>query len=116
MTYKPKVNDYVIWERGGLIDKGWIYFVSTPTEEKKGFPITHQYLTIETAVRQKPDCQYDRNNPHKYVHVLLLCYVNQWSELRYVKRRKGQKDDTILPESNQHIYYSEPTQNTHKGQ
>ena len=37
-------------------------------------------------------------------------------ELRYVKRRKGQKDDTILPESNQHIYYSEPTQNTHKGQ
>ena len=116
MTYKPKVNDYVIWERGGLIDKGWVYFVSTPSEKKKGFPVTHQYLTIETAVRRKPDCQYDKNNPHKYVHILLLCYVNQWNELRYVKRRKGQKDDTILPESNQHMYYSEPKQNTHKGQ
>ena len=37
-------------------------------------------------------------------------------ELKYVKRRKGQKDGTILPESNQHIYYSEPKQNTHTGQ
>ena len=32
MTYKPKVNDYVIWERHGLRDEGWVYFVSTPTE------------------------------------------------------------------------------------
>ena len=116
MTYKPKVNDYVIWERHGLKDEGWIYFVSEPTTEKKGFPVTQQYLTIETGIRRKPECQYEKNNPHKYVHILLCCYESQWSELKYVKRRKSQKDGTILPESNQHIYYSEPTQNTHKGQ
>ena len=77
MTYTPKVNDYVIWERHGLKDEGWVYFVSEPTTEKKGFPVTQQYLTIETGIRRKPECQYDRNNPHKYVHILLLCYVNQ---------------------------------------
>ena len=116
MTYTPKVNDYVIWERHGLRDEGWVYFVSTPTENKKGFTETQQYLTIETGIRRKPECQYEKNNPHQYVHILLCCYVYQWSELRYVKRRKGQKDSTILPESNQHIYYSEPKQNTHTGQ
>ena len=116
MTYTPKVNDYVIWERHGLKDEGWVYFVSEPKTEKKVFPVTQQYLTIETGIRRKPECQYDRNNPHKYVHILLLCYVNQWSELRYVKRRKGQKDNTIVTQSNEHLYYSEPKQNTHKGQ
>ena len=28
MTYKPKVNDYVIWERHGLKDEGWTDFDS----------------------------------------------------------------------------------------
>ena len=36
MTYTPKVNDYVIWERHGLRDEGWVYFVSQETEKKKG--------------------------------------------------------------------------------
>ena len=116
MTYKPKVNDYVIWERHGLRDEGWVYFVSQETENKRGFTKTDRYLTIETGIRRKPECQYEKNNPHKYVHILLCCYESQWSELKYVKKRKGQKDGTILPESNQHIYYSEPKQNTHTGQ
>ena len=116
MSYTPKVNDYVIWERHGLKDEGWVYFVSTPTENKKGFTETSRYLTIETGIRRKPECQYEKNNPHKYVHILLCCYESQWHELRYVKKRKSQKDDSILPESNQHIYYSEPKQNTHTGQ
>ena len=76
MTYKPKVNDYVIWERHGLKDEAWVYFVSTPTTEKKGFPVTSQYITIETGIRQKPECQYDRNNPHKYVHILPVSYTH----------------------------------------
>ena len=116
MTYKPKVNDYVIWERHGLIDKGWIYFVSTPTEDKKGFPITHRYLTIETAIRRKPECQYDKNNPHKYVHVLLLCYENQWKELRFVKKRTSQYDDSIVLESKEIESGTTAHQNTHRGQ
>ena len=116
MTYTPNVNDYVIWERHGLKDEGWVYFVSQETENKKGFTETSRYLTIETGIRRKPECQYEKNNPHKYVHILLCCYESQWSELRYVKKRKSQKDDSILPESNQHIYYSEPKQNTHTGQ
>ena len=90
--------------------------MSTPTEDKRGFTKTSRYLTIETGIRRKPECQYEKNNPHKYVHILLCCYESQWSELRYVKKRKSQKDSTILPESNQHIYYSEPKQNTHTGQ
>ena len=99
MTYTPKVNDYVIWERHGLRDEGWVYFVSTPTEKKKGFTETQQYLTIETGIRRKPECKYEKNNPHKYVHILLCCYESQWSELRYVKRRKAKNDNTIIDQN-----------------
>ena len=91
MTYTPKVNDFVIWERHGLRDEGWVYFVSTPTEDKRGFTKTARYLTIETGIRRKPECQYEKNNPHKYVHILLCCYESQWSELKYVKRGKVRK-------------------------
>ena len=83
---------------------------------REGSQKTHRYLTIETGIRRKPECKYEKNNPHKYVHILLCCYESQWHELRYVKKRKSQKDDSIIPESNQHIYYSEPKQNTHTGQ
>ena len=115
MMYEPEVNDYVVWTTElGMVHEGWVYFKADPTIEKRGWRKPQRYITIELGVKEKPD--YNEDNPHKYVHVLLLCYVNQWHELRYVKRRKSQKDDTILPESNQHIYYSEPTQNTHKGQ
>jgi len=36
MTYTPKVNDYVIWERHGLRDEGWVYFVSHPQRTREG--------------------------------------------------------------------------------
>ena len=115
MMYEPEVNDYVVWTTElGMVHEGWVYFKADPTIEKRGWKKPQRYITIELGVKEKPD--YNEDNPHKYVHVLLLCYESQWHELRYVKRRKSQKDDTILPESNQHIYYSEPTQNTHKGQ
>ena len=77
MTYNPQVNDYVIWERNGLKDEGWIYFITEPTEQKKGFPSSSQYLTIEVGVKKKPECQYDKRNHHKYIHILLCCYENQ---------------------------------------
>ena len=115
LKYDPQINDYVVWTTAlGMIHEGWVYFKSTPLAHKRGWVTRIDYITIELGVKEKPNCT--ENDPHKYVHVLLLCYESQWHELRYVKRRKSQKDDSILPESNQHIYYSEPTQNTHKGQ
>ncbi len=76
--YVPKVNDYVIWDRGvhGK-DEGWVYFYG------------EEYITIETGVRPKPketlDCK--SSNRHKMIHTLLLCYSHQWKDLQYVKSR-----------------------------
>jgi len=38
------------------------------------------------GVKEKPD--YKEDNPHRYVHILLCCYESQWSELKFVKKRK----------------------------
>ena len=75
MTYKPKVNDYVIWERHGLKDEGWVYFYSD------------EYITIETSVKPKPKDQYEKNPRHKMIHTLLLCHSQYWKDLQYVKSR-----------------------------
>ena len=115
--YEPKVDDYVIWTTQlGMVHEGWVYFVSEEVKPKRGWPTPVRYITIEIGTKPKPYCTLTHDKLHKKIHVLLCCYEHQWNELKYVKRRKSQKDDTILPESNQHIYYSEPKQNTHKGQ
>ena len=114
--YQPQVNDYVVWNRHGLSDEGWIYFKSQPTEHKKGFLSTQRYLTIEVGVKRKHECQYDKNNPHNYVHILLLCYESQWKELRYVKKRKSKYDNSIVLESNEIESGTTAHQNTHRGQ
>ena len=78
--YVPKVNDYVIWDRGEYgKDEGWVYFVDK------------EYITIETHVRPKPEEQLDRksNNPHKMIHTLLVCHAVYWKELQYMKSRKS---------------------------
>ena len=90
--YEPNVNDYVVWERpNGDIDEGWVYFKGDPVEIKKGFNECPRYITIETAIRPKHMSMIARNDPHKYVHTLLLCYEQQWKELRYVKHRESNK-------------------------
>ena len=114
--YKPKVNDYVVWNRNGLSDEWWIYFISEPPENKRGFRETQQYLTIEVGVNEKPECQYHKRNHHKYIHILLLCYENQWKELRFVKKRKSKYDDSIVLESKESEYGTTAHQNTHRGQ
>jgi len=116
MRREPRVNDYVIWDRHGLSDEGWIYFVSESTEQKKGFPTIHRYVTIEVGVKKKPECQYDKRNPHNYVHILLLCYESQWKELRYVKKRKSKYDNSIVMEFKENEYGTTAHQNTHRGQ
>ena len=69
MTYEPQVNDYVKWKKH---ISGWVYF-------KCG-----EYVTIEVAVRPKSaGCPF-----HKNYHILVLCYNNQWKELKYIRSRK----------------------------
>jgi len=94
--YEPEVNDYVIWERnihGRIeIDQGWVYFKGDKVEPKKGFSDNPRYITIETGIREKPKCKYAKDDPHKYIHTLLLCYESSWKDLKFVKRRKHRKE------------------------
>ena len=75
--YIPKVNDYVIWDKGEYgKDEGWVYFFS------------EEYITIETAVKPRPDAECEGSR-HKFIHTLLLCHAQFWNELEYVKSRKS---------------------------
>ena len=88
--YEPEVNDYGIWERGEYgKDEGWVYFKCPPVEEKKGFRTHQRYITIETGVKPKPQCEYSNGKGmrHRMIHTLLLCFESQWKELKFVKRR-----------------------------
>ncbi len=73
--YIPKVNDYVIWDKGQYgSDEGWVYFVD------------ESYITIETGIKPKPKCELEHSR-HKYIHTLLLCHRPYWNDLKYVKTR-----------------------------
>ena len=90
MSYEPEVNDYVVWDRGEYgKDEGWVYFKGDPVEDIKGFSTCPRYITIETGVKPKPVCQYTKNDRHKFIHTLLLCYEKDWCQLKYIKSRKS---------------------------
>ena len=73
--YVPKVNDYVIWDKGEYgIDEGWVYFVDDA------------YITIETSVKPRPDAEREGSR-HQMIHTLLLCHAQFWKDLQYVKSR-----------------------------
>lgn len=93
--YIPEVGDYVIWDRpNGDIESGWVYFKGDPVDNgrrsKEGWKPISQYITIETGVREKPECYYTSGKPmrHKMIHTLLLCNRDCWNQLRYVKNRR----------------------------
>ena len=74
--YKPRVNDYVIWDKGEYgSDEGWVYFVD------------EEYITIETGVKPKPKDEYEKHPRHRMIHTLLLCPFQFWCQLKYVKSR-----------------------------
>ena len=76
--YVPKVNDYVIWDKGEYgKDEGWVYFYG------------EEYITIETGVKPRPDAECE-GSKHQFIHTLLLCHAPFWKELEYVKSRKSQ--------------------------
>ncbi len=93
--YEPEVDDYVIWERETGSDhiendQGWVYFKGDPVEYKKGFNECPRYITIETGVRDKPKEQLlEGKCLHSKVHTLLLCYEQNWHQLKFVKRRES---------------------------
>ena len=75
--YIPKVNDYVIWDRGQYgKDEGWVYF------------FCEEYITIETGVKPRPDAECEGSR-HQFIHTLLLCHAQYWKDLQYVKSRKS---------------------------
>jgi len=83
MTYEPKVNDYVIWKKGV---EGWVYFKDV------------EYITIEASVRPKDSINYYAAPIHANNRLLVLCYSNQWNELKYVKSRISiheQEEDSV---------------------
>ncbi len=118
--YVPEVNDYVIWTNDlGTIDEGWVYWKGTPVDnkqrEKFGWRPLQNYITIETGLREKPKCEYNKRDPHKHIHILVCCYEHQWHQLQFVKRRKSKHDQQIVQEST-HMYYTEPKENHSRGQ
>ena len=113
--YVPEVNDYVIWTNDlGTVDEGWVYWKGTPVDnkqrEKFGWRPLQNYITIETGLREKPKCEYNKRDPHKHIHILVCCYEHQWHQLQFVKRRKSKHDQQIVQEST-HMYYNEPKEN-----
>ena len=78
-SYVPKVNDYVIWDKGEYgKDEGWVYFHDDA------------YITIETGVKPRPDAEVE-GSLHQHIHTLLLCQNQFWHQLKYVKSRTHAK-------------------------
>lgn len=79
--YSPRLNDYVKWKKG---IEGWVYFVD------------QQYITIETNVTPK-DQEDLRHSPlHRNKRLLVLCYKEQWSELKQVGYRENKYSETLI--------------------
>ena len=94
--YNPEVNDYVIWTTElGQVHKGWVYFVASESEEKRGWKKPERYFSLEIATKPRPHCDLTRFH-HKRIHVCLCCYEQNWHEVKLIKKRKNKHDDTII--------------------
>jgi hypothetical protein len=78
--YKPCLNDYVQWTKGV---EGWIYFVD------------QSYITIEARVIPKDEPNLQACSLHKNNRVLVLCYPNQWNELKVIGYRKDKYSEVM---------------------
>ena len=94
--YEPQLNDYVVWTTEmGQVHKGWVYFVASESEHKKGWKKPTRYISIEIATKPRPQCDLTTFF-HKRIHVCLCCYEQNWHELELIKKRKSKHDDTII--------------------
>ena len=80
MSYIPQVNDYVKWKKDV---EGWIYF-----KDK-------EYITIEVLVRPKDHINYQCCSIHRNERVLVVCYPEQWKDLKYIKSRLSTNDSVV---------------------
>ena len=102
--YNPQVNDYVVWTTAmGQIHKGWVYFVASEVEHKRGWRAPTRYISIEIATKPRKQCDLT-TFLHKRIHVCLCCFEQNWNELELIKKRKSKYDDTIIWESNMTMY------------
>ena len=91
MKYIPQVDDYVKWTRStGVVDQGWVYFKCDET------------ISIEVGVKDKPVCQYTREEKHKKIHILVVCHNYYWHELEYIKNRRDPNIDEYKSQQYRH--------------
>ena len=81
-TYEPQVNDYVKWKKH---IRGWVYFKC------------NDYITIEVSVRPKDKENYQHCSIHRNERLLVVCYHQQWKELKYVRKRKSKYEKKENP-------------------
>ena len=81
MSYTPKLNDYVKWNKGKFSVEGWIYFMDS------------DYLTIEIGTKDKHCDDVEHCPIHSKYHTLVVCYPESWNQLTYVKSRECVYDE-----------------------
>ena len=81
MSYVPKVNDYVRWNKGKFSVEGWVYFMDK------------SYLTIEIQTKPKHPEDIPYGTYHKKERTLVVCYPESWKQLSYVKSRECVYDE-----------------------
>ena len=94
--YNPQVDDYVVWTTEmGQVHQGWVYFVASESEEKKGWKKPTRYFSLEIATKPRPQCDLSKFF-HKRIHVCLCCYEQSWNQVKLIKKRKSKHNDTII--------------------
>ena len=81
MSYVPKLNDYVKWNRDKFPVEGWVYFIDS------------SYLTIEIGTKDKHSDDVEHCPIHSKYHTLVVCYPESWKQLTYVKSRECVYDE-----------------------
>jgi len=87
MSYVPIVDDYVKWRNV----EGWVYYVG------------EEYITIEIAVKDKPD---NHVTFHRKIHCNVVCPNWNWDELKYITNRR--QDDMLSQYKSQSDRYLDP--------
>ena len=62
--YNPQVNDYVVWTTEvGQVHQGWVYFVASEAEQKKGWqtPATAACAEFRGSMRRPFAPIFDRS-------------------------------------------------------
>ena len=85
MTYKPRLDDYVKWNRSsGSIDEGWVYFVSD------------EYISIEVLAKCKtgqegtawPDCTYIQQPAIMIIYFLSQTGNRRWQSFEFMDKNQ----------------------------